>query len=384
MERSSIRFRRERLTIASLGKGRFWIGLLAGVFTSVMLSWLMNHYREWMRFVNTIDADLVIPDAHIYLWHNLFVSSLSVVLGLSIALWIWMDNRNHAFKHDRLRKTTAQTYALFTFWMFVMVITRAGTILPIILGSFTEIFNELYRDRGYFLVLILIPPVVFLQNWLAVLQVYRSAKWMLWSLVASAVLVAILMLTTTVDPRHINQFYQTQYSEEFSYIDGEVERAYQLYGIVYSQEAIDVLKQWHSEASMEQVDRIREAFQSSRTVPLDTIILQKMVIRNLKSGNWNGDYRFSQPFCFYASPAQIAAQLRKHDSGDPEYVELMAVFQTYREIIEQSGNDGQSLTGPGKLRARRAMNARWGIGNIINLQINEILEKLPDKQVDSD
>lgn len=96
MEKSSIRFRKEPLTIASLGKGRFRIGLLAGVFTSVMLSWLMNHYREWMRFVNTLDADLVIPDTRMYLWHNLFVSSLSVALGLSITLWIWMGNRNHA------------------------------------------------------------------------------------------------------------------------------------------------------------------------------------------------------------------------------------------------------------------------------------------------
>lgn len=328
---TKILFQKERLTIASTGSTRFWFGVLAGVFTAVMLSLLMNHFREGMRFINTLEADLLIPDERIYCWHNLFVSMLSVALGLSFTIWIWMGNHRHTKQRDRLRKKAAQNYTMLTFWVVVLVVTRFGTLAPIIQGNITGTLMPLYSNAQYFLVIILLPLVVFLQNWMGVRWVYRARRWMSYSLIASIVLVTILMKTTTVNPQHINQCYQTRFSDEYSYIDREVERAAILYGISFTTETTDVLKQWHSKASRDQVDRIRQAFQFGRTVPLDTIILQKLVLRNLKSGHRRHAMHCA-PFCYYASPDMIGDQIIRHGSGSPERLELLAILEVYQEL----------------------------------------------------
>jgi hypothetical protein len=373
-----LQVQKERLTIASLGRVRFWNGVVAGVLTAVALSLLMNHWREMMRYLNTLEADLLMPDPHSYWWHSLFVTTLSVALGLSLTIWIWMGNNRHKKQRDRLRKRAAQTYALLTFWVVLMVVTRFGTLAQIIQGNITGTLMPLYSDICYFLIIILLPLVVFLQNWMGVRRVYRAGRWMGYSLVVSILLVMILMQAATVHPQRINRFYQTAFADEYNYIDREIHGAEKLYGISFTTETIEALKQWHSTASQQQVDRIRKAFSTDGLVPLDTIILQKLVIRNLKSGMGSHAHMYCIPFCYYASPDLIVDQIERHGQGSPERRELLAILGLYQEILKTPPYDWERRNEYTPLGARMALAAHSTSGQILEFHLKNALEALQE------
>ena len=95
---TKIQFRRDKISIKNIGKQRFWIGITAGLVSAIITSLFFNYSREILRFTTGISTDLLILDKDELQFFNFFFSILSTVLGLSIAIWIWMGNNTNKRK----------------------------------------------------------------------------------------------------------------------------------------------------------------------------------------------------------------------------------------------------------------------------------------------
>jgi hypothetical protein len=125
--------RKEKISIKIIGPQRFWIGLVAGIVSAIVISLIFNYSREILRFFTTLSADLLILDNDELRFFNYFYAILSTTLGLSVSMWIWMENSGLCLRRERLYKNLSRTNALLIFWVILMVIARLGSILFIIL-----------------------------------------------------------------------------------------------------------------------------------------------------------------------------------------------------------------------------------------------------------
>ena len=108
-------YRKDKIAIQKIGKQRFWIGIISGLFSAIVISVTFNYFREVFRYITTLSADLFILEKSELLFYNYFFASLATVLGLSVTIAIWMTNNNHKRKKDKIYKQLSRTNILFTF-----------------------------------------------------------------------------------------------------------------------------------------------------------------------------------------------------------------------------------------------------------------------------
>jgi hypothetical protein len=323
------RFSKEHISIEKIGLFRFWIGVVAGLFSALAIALAFNYSREVLRAVSGMQSDLLILEEHEVLFFNYFFSILSAVLGLSIAIWIWMNTHVHKRRKDRIYKQFARTHLLLIFWVILMGIARFGSILPIILYGLDGYESHLNLADDYWILFVLMPLVVFLQGWSTVRLVYHSGKWILLSLLCCILVACALNATATIDHEIINKAYHHKYEEDYRYIDEEISKAETAYGIKFDAETIDNLKKWHTKKSSDQVMCIKAAFESITPVSLDTIILQRIVIRNLKESDWQHDWQYSEP-------EHILKQIHLFDANSHETQELFKVIKEAIDLVNAS------------------------------------------------
>ena len=255
------KFRKEEISIQKIGKQRFWIGIISGLFSAIVISLTFNYFRELFRFFTTLSADLFILEKSELLFYNYFFSSLATVLGLSVTIAIWMTNNNHKRKKDKIYKQLSRTNILFTFWLILMMIAKFGSIVPFILYGMPGYDNQLNLFEEYWLLFVLIPIVVFAQNWFIVRLIYRSEKWILFSFVICFVITFTLKTTTSVNQEILNNVYYKKFESDFNYVDQQINKAKIEYGIEFNENTIKTLKKWHTESSTKQVISLKAAFQ---------------------------------------------------------------------------------------------------------------------------
>lgn len=325
------RFKKDLISIHKIGKQRFWIGVLAGLFSALSISLAFNHIREAFRYWTGVASDLLILEAKELSFFNNFFATLAALLGLSVAIGIWMGGNSHKRRKDRLYKQLSISNALLIFWVSLIMIARFGQILTIIFFGLRGYEDHLKLLYEFWLLLVLFPIAVFMQNWSSVRLVYRAGNWILLSFVFSAILAFILSKTTTVSQEAVNEEYFLRFEKAYSYVDEELDRAKELYGITYGSQTLGALKDWYSESAKAQINEIKSAFSKDRKVSLDTIILQKIIIHNCKTGGRNYDTWSSNKYWPYALPEDILKQIGLFDVGAHEVREL---FQILREQIE--------------------------------------------------
>lgn len=93
-----------------------------------------------------------------------------------------------------------------------------------------------------------------------------------------------LKMTTTVGRDILNSAYLGRYKADYGFIDQEIATAAKNYGVVFDKKTIEVLKKWHTEKSVAQIATVKRSFASEKPVSMDTIILQKIIVRNYKQG----------------------------------------------------------------------------------------------------
>jgi hypothetical protein len=368
---TNIQFSKEQISIQQIGRQRFWIGIVAGLISAISISLVFNHFREVYRFFITMSADLLILADNELQFFNYFFSSFATTLGFSVTIWIWMSNRTHNRRLDRLYKQLSRVNALLVFWIFLMVIARFGSIPPGVLYGMPGYDNHFNLYHDFWILFLLIPLSIFMQSWAPVRLVYRSGKWLLLSLLFCIMTVFSLKMTTTVNQEKLNNSYRLRFEKDYLYIDQEMSKAKAEYGIEFKKKTIDILKKWHSESSVEQVISIKTAFSESIPVSLDTILLQKIVIRNFKHG---GKYyaRNSSENWQYALPKDILKQIQLYDINSYETKELFEVLKEAIDLMNTLKIDLDEFPDYTETERRRSLNAGSNIPLSIKRQLHAV------------
>ena len=348
------------------------IGIAAGIITAISISLLSNYTRETFRIMTCLSSDLQILDKDALLFFNFFFTFLSTVLALSVTISIWMSNRTNLRKKDPLYKNLAISYSMLIFWVVIWLVARIGTSFSLALFATTGYDNHLDLYHDYWLLFVLLPLVIFGQNWHAVRLIYKSGNWISLSFLACILLTLILYKTTTVDQEIVNNLYFKRYEKDYQYIDREISRSKTKYGIDYNKTTIETLKKQETDNSVQQVSTLQTVFSKRKIVSLDSVILEKIVIHNLKTGFNNVD--FSQ--WYYATPDNIFHQLQNFSPESPETTEL---FYLLKEEIDLANTPEIEWDESGKYtqtEIRRSRYANHTIPNHILSQLRIVRDSL--------
>lgn len=328
-----MKFTKNRISIEGIGHQRFWLGIVSGLLTAVILCLFFNYTREMLRFFTSINADLLDLSKYEFNFYNYFYSALSSTLGLSITIWVWMGNNKHSRKKDRLYKRYTQTNILLLFWAILLVISRFSSILTFVLYGTIGYDNQLDFVNDYWLLFVLLPCVIFLQSWFTVRLVYNSTKWIFYSFISCFFFTLLLSFTTALNQEEINKTYYLRYQTEFDYIDNELEYARNRYNIEFNDSIKFILKKWYTQSSIRQVNDLKQSFSSNQKVTLETIILSKIVLHNLKVGSVSWYPRNSIENWYYASPNDIFNQIKKFNIKSDETKELFNLLKLQSDIL---------------------------------------------------
>jgi hypothetical protein len=360
-----ISFRKEKISIQHIGKQRFWIGLFAGLISAVLIAIAFNNFREALRYYSGFSSDLLILENAELRFFNYFFSVLASVMGLSVSIWIWMTNLYQKRRKDRIFKQLSKLHVQLIFFVILMMITRFGTILHWALLSIPGYDQELNLYKEYWVLFILLPLVVFLQSWFSVRLIFRAGKWILLSFVFCILISIILVQTTTIDQKKINTLYFQRFEKDYQYIDYEIEKAKTNYGITFSKESIEILKKWNTTRSVLQVVALKNAFTKEEKVSLDTIILQKIVIRNFKNGNSIDNWP-------YALPNDILKQLYKFEPSSNRSQELLEVLKEEIDLVNTTKIDYKDYKKFSETEHRRSTEASYSIPYALIIQLKEV------------
>jgi hypothetical protein len=173
--------------------------------------------------------------------------------------------------------------------------------------------------HDFWLMLVLIPVYVFFAHWNTIRIIFRARNWVLLSIVFYFLTTFYLYKTTYTDRDILNQSYYSQNKQRYDYIDSEFAKAKKL-GVFYSDTTKQILRKKYAERTTDLVLNLKKAFQSDKIVPLDTLILEKIVIHNM---NRHGLYFYRPDHdrdknWSYALPEDIYKQIVKHDVNSKE------------------------------------------------------------------
>ena len=331
------RLRKEKISIQIIGQQRFWVGVIAGIVSALFISLAFNYSREIFRFITTTSADLLTLTGDELQFFNFFFAILSTVLGLSISIWIWMSNLTHKRKKDLVYKQLSRTNILLIFWVILMVIARFGSIFQGALFGMPGYDGQLNLLEEFWLLFVLIPLVVFLQSWFAVRLVYRSGKWIVISFVVCLFSAYFLYLTTTVNQEKLNHAYYQQFEKYDQFIDKELADAQNEYGIEVKPEVRDSLKDLYSKCSIKPLINLQYAFMNNSSVSMDTIILQKMVIRSFKEELWCYHRDNSIKDLYYRLPRGVLKQINLSKSNKDKTKELFQILKEQIDLVNDPG-----------------------------------------------
>ncbi len=366
---------KEKISIEGIGLFRFWMGITTGLLISITLSLLFNYSREFFRLFSANSADLIILNSSELLFYNYFYSITSVSLGLSICIWVWMANHQHDRKKARLFKQLSRSNSLLIFWFTLMAISRLGSNFPFILYSLEGYDNHLDFYKNFKLLLILIPVVIFLQSWFNARLVYKAGKWIFISSVI-CIMFPLTFLLLDFNYEKNNDLYKQIYAKDYAIINEEIKNAEENYGIRYDNETIENLTKWHSEYAMKQVTQVKRAFSSTDAVPLNTIVLQKIIIQLAKKSATGINHRKPMENWFYAEPNQILEQLKFYDPEVPETFELFQILKEQIVLANLERLRWTEFKAYSRLEVRRANYGEYYVPNEIILQLKNVSDSL--------
>jgi len=150
-------------------------------------------------------------------------------------------------------------------------------------------------------------------------MIFRTRYWVLLSIVFYILTSFYPYKTTYADRDILNQSYYSQNKQRFDYIDSEFDKAKKL-GIFFSDTTKQILNKKNAERTTELVLNLKEGFQSDKPVPLDTLILEKIVIHNMNRHGlyFYGRHQDRDKNWSYTLPENIYKQILKHDVDSKE------------------------------------------------------------------
>jgi len=310
-------FLKPEISIDKLGKRQFWTGTIIGILIAFVLSYFFNYSRESLRMI-TFMADPYILTEKEFRLYDLFFASFATSLGFGFTIVYWLRGRNKNIRKQYLKTFTISNAWLITF-VALMIVARFGSILPIIVYGLHGYDGHLDLLHDFWLMFVLIPIYVFFAHWNTIRMIFRTKYWVLLSIVFYILTTFYLYKTTYADRDILNQSYYSQNKERFDYIDSEFDNAKKL-GVFFSDTTKQILRKKYAERTTDLVLNLKKAFQSDKPVPLDTLILEKILIHNMNRHGlyFYGRYQDRDKNWSYALPENIYTQILKRDINSKE------------------------------------------------------------------
>jgi len=320
-------FIKPKISIDKLGKRQFWTGIIIGIIFSFVLSYFFNYSREALRSI-TFMGDLFILPERDFRNYDLFFAAFSTSLGFGFTIIYWLRGRNKNIK-KRYLKTYTIANAWFITFVALMIVARFGSVLPISAYYIHGYDNHLDILHEIRFMLVLIPIYVFFAQWNAIKLIFRTGNWILISMVFYCITTFYLFKTTYADRDILNQNYYSQNKERFNYINKEFEKA-RKQDIFFSDSLNQILQKRYAERTTNLVLALKNAFNSNKTVSLDTLILEKIVIHNLNDHGlyFYGRFDDRDKNWPYVLPEQVYSQIKKHDINS---IETRVLFEILNE-----------------------------------------------------
>ncbi|WP_226389144.1 hypothetical protein [Penaeicola halotolerans] len=368
---SNIHFAKGKISVHAIGKQRFWIGIAVGFISAIAISLFFNYSREAIRVQSILYGDLLILEKQERLFFDYFFSLLASVLGLCMTIWIWLQSKKHTRKKESLFKGLSITNSSLIFWVILMMVSRFGSIFPIILMGLQGIENYLDGLKEFWILLLLLPLMTFLQSWQTVRLVYQTRWWIVLSFICCVILSVVLQKITAVNQEKVNKVYFQKLENEFSNIDEQVKFAKEAYYLVFDPQTIKVLKMQRTVSSLDQIDKVKKAFSSDRLVSLDTILLQKMILRNFKEARRYNHWEEDADVWMYATPKNIRHQLNLYNENAVETKELFAVLHEIISTVNTPKIPWDSMNRYSALDKRRSY---WDFNSDAKALIQQLID----------
>ncbi|WP_196888163.1 hypothetical protein [Aureivirga sp. CE67] len=371
---NAINFKKKPISIQKIGKLRFWFGIISGVFSAFSIALFINHFRESYRYLTSFSSELIVFSEQEQNFYNLFVSTFSISLGFSLTVWIWLYKPFKGRMKIRFFKQLSNSIVLYFFWLSLMAFFTIGYSLATIYGLFGFNMNLNLSEEFKYL-FILIPIVFFYQNWLILKLQYRIIKWFFYSLPVFLIITLSVNYVSSINPETLNNNYFKKYENEYNYIDLEVLNAKNNYGILLSEETIKTLKKKYSNESRKQIQKIKYSFSKNYKISLDTILLQKMIICNVKKKsryyNYNSLYNWQ-----YALPDDILKQIENYPRNQNEIKELFNILEEQIFLINFHLNNSDSTVLKNELDKRRYLVSKNYIPEVLIENLQSVLDSL--------
>jgi hypothetical protein len=365
---------KQKISIDTIGVQRFWFGIFIGFFSAISLSLFFNYIRESFRFLSGIHPDILILSPSEFHFYNYFFALLSSFLGLSMTIWIWMNNRHHIRRKHKMYKQLSTSLCMLVFWFTLYAIARFGNVLSFALYGASGYDDQSIFSGDQLIVIILLPLVIFLQNWFIVRLIYKVGKWMVLSFVTCLFIALCLNFTTSVDQDKLNDTYFKRFEKDYQYIDETISYAEKEYGLKFKPKTIKDLKKWQSGSSLNQVYDLKMAFESDDPVSMKTIILQQIVIRNFKKAKQlNYRNRRNWP---YATPANVLKQIHLNSQNSYETKELFQILIEQIDLINTPEINWDEYEYYTETEKRKSRATRYFFPKTIKVQLNDIRDSL--------
>jgi hypothetical protein len=320
------RFRKPVLAVQTVGKRNFWLGLLIGIGMSIMLAFMFNYMRELLRVAGFMSNTLYEPPQSEVDFFNWFFVLLSGLLGLGYTLWYWLLNA----RGRRSKLVVIATALIFFFWLILLVVSRFGWLLAFLPYNMWGYENDLLLAKDYKWLFILILIYLFLQFWQIVETRFRAGRFKLYSLFALAAVAILLLNISLPDRSMVNRAFYKQFEEQRNYSEKVRAEAKANYNIQFDSTTVYLLDRQNSRRCLEQVRAVKNAFNHSNPVALDTIVLARIIQHNAKRG-----LRLSCYYkCWdYPPPLAIYYQLTLADSASSAFVELISLLKVQFDLL---------------------------------------------------
>lgn len=192
-----------------IDRQKVYTAIILGTSTAILLYFLLIGIKEILR-INTAELGIhhlmvLTPNENFKI--NLFWASISVVFGVNTALSFFMKNALTAQPHSRVnsKKNYILTHANGYHWYFMNWIFKVASIFGILFPSFAIQFEISFLDE-FWLLLLLMPLVYYLNQWNPIFRVFRnkSYKWFGWTSLTATLFIFLLAMCNIWDYQKAN------------------------------------------------------------------------------------------------------------------------------------------------------------------------------------
>lgn len=313
-----------RLHISEIGKFRFWTGIALGIFHGLILYSFIFYFLEIVSVLKVgMFKDISFQSEEALYFEHTFLVALAVTIGNHTMIRYWFSQPTfHFYKTRRQISLRILNYSLFIeymSWYMIIVFLRDVFSSQIIVGA---AIYDFYEELFY-----IVPVYLFLTSWTEVSRFFIVWKWKLYTLGISLFCIISLSFINLSSFSYAETEYKKIYEEELFYMQHQLETAEKTHEITYSDATITTLKTIESGELQKLLLATKQKFETNEKIALKDIILQKILIHNFKSANFEG-YGIQ----YYPDPIDVYSQLKKVTPKSAEATELLNILDEFYQF----------------------------------------------------